>query len=194
LISVIGGAGRRRVGRRVGNLAFLARLRQRAAQHQDMPGMRPPLAFVRFSTTLLGATRWYFYIAYFFELIDTRSQISVAFINNFLSSLTACVIFRATRDYFSEKAALLAAGARHLPRLHRVERADHQGAVADLPGDLRLLPDLDSNSRSPLVSAGACVAAGSGHVLDAFYIGYVMVAPRRSCSSARARNPQDGRA
>ena len=50
-------------------------------------------------------------MANYFYLLEIKSQITVSFFNCFFNSLTACVIYRASRDFYSEKAALLAAGA-----------------------------------------------------------------------------------
>ncbi len=79
---------------------------------RDIPGVRPPNSFLEVLSGVYGKNRgWYFYEAYLLDLLDTPSQISLAFVNTFLSSLTPCVIYRITRAYFSEKASLIAAGA-----------------------------------------------------------------------------------
>jgi hypothetical protein len=79
---------------------------------KNLPGMRPPLTFVEILDDAFGRNRgWYFFVAHYLNIIDTHSQMAVAFINAFFNSLTSCVIYRASRDYFSEKASLFAAGA-----------------------------------------------------------------------------------
>ncbi len=79
---------------------------------RDIPGVRPPNSFLEVLSGVYGKNRgWFFYVGYLFNLIDTPSQIALAFVNTFLSSLTPCVIYRVTRSYFSEKASLIAAGA-----------------------------------------------------------------------------------
>ena len=78
----------------------------------DIPGVRPPLTFWEVINGQYGHNRgWHWIMANFFYLLEIRSQISVSFFNCFFNSLTACVIYRAARDFYSEKAALLAAGA-----------------------------------------------------------------------------------
>ena len=78
----------------------------------SIPGVRPPLTFWEVVNGEYGHNRgWHWVMANFFYLTEIRSQITVAFFNCFFNSLTACVIYRAARDFYSEKAALLAAGA-----------------------------------------------------------------------------------
>lgn len=77
---------------------------------RNVPGLRPPITFLESLSDVYGRNRgWFFYTAKIFYLIDTPSQVALACINNFLSSLTPCVIFAVTRKYFSEKASLIAA-------------------------------------------------------------------------------------
>ena len=78
----------------------------------DIPGVRPPLTFWEVVNGEYGHNRgWHWIMANFFYLLEIKSQITVSFFNCFFNSLTACVIYRAARDFYSEKAALLAAGA-----------------------------------------------------------------------------------
>ena len=78
----------------------------------DIPGVRPPLTFWEVVNGEYGHNRgWHWIMANYFYLLEIRSQITVSFFNCFFNSLTACVIYRAARDFYSEKAALLAAGA-----------------------------------------------------------------------------------
>ena len=78
----------------------------------DIPGVRPPLTFWEVVNGDYGHNRgWHWIMANYFYLLEIRSQITVSFFNCFFNSLTACVIYRAARDFYSEKAALLAAGA-----------------------------------------------------------------------------------
>jgi hypothetical protein len=52
-----------------------------------------------------------YFLAVFFYYLDVRSQIALAFINCFMNSMTVVVIYRFARDFFSERASLLAAGS-----------------------------------------------------------------------------------
>ena len=79
---------------------------------RNVPGMRPPNSFLESLGSEYGKNRgWFYYTAQFFYLIDTPAQVALACVNNFLSSLTPCVIFAVTRKYFSERASVMAAGA-----------------------------------------------------------------------------------
>ena len=78
----------------------------------NVPGLRPPLTFYEVLTGVFGHNKgWYHFTANFFYLLDVRSQISLTFINCFFNSLTACVIYRIAKGFYSEKAALFASGA-----------------------------------------------------------------------------------
>ncbi len=78
----------------------------------DIPGVRPPLTFWEVVNGEYGHNRgWHWIMANYFYLLEIQSQITVSFFNCFFNSLTACVIYRVARDFYSEKASLLAAGA-----------------------------------------------------------------------------------
>jgi hypothetical protein len=53
----------------------------------------------------------HFFVSKIFYYIDVPSQISIAFVNCFMNAMTAVVVYKIAREFFSEKGSLLAAGA-----------------------------------------------------------------------------------
>lgn len=80
-------------------------------KHVPGQGQLPDTIWHVYDRTRQGNLGFHFFIAYFFYLIDVRTQMAVSFINCFMNSMTAVVIYKISRDFFSERASLLAAGA-----------------------------------------------------------------------------------
>lgn len=52
-----------------------------------------------------------YFAAFFFRLLDVRSQMALSFLNSFGSALMVVMIYKVAREFFDERASLFAAGA-----------------------------------------------------------------------------------
>lgn len=80
-------------------------------KHIPGQGQLPETIWHVYDRTRQGNLGFHFFVSYFYYLIDVRSQMALSFINCFMNSMTCVVIYKVSRDFFSERASLLAAGA-----------------------------------------------------------------------------------
>ncbi|MDF2440858.1 MAG: hypothetical protein JWN98_1842, partial [Abditibacteriota bacterium] len=80
-------------------------------KHVPGQGLMPETLWQVYESGRQRNMGFHYFISQFFYYLDVPSQMAVSFINCFMNSLTAVVIYKISRDFFSERASLLASGA-----------------------------------------------------------------------------------